>query len=153
MVTFSTTMKPITMKGPSGSEIGHKAYKTNSPATEIECDAVRIVREFEGEFSDVSNVGAVPESLYMGRKPHQVVLNLVWNKSTAEMKEYAESLSNRLVPCINNVFMPGMKININEPIGSISGTWLVDDWSTSRVNSRGRKFEGILTVIEPGSES
>ncbi len=142
MITFSVEFKSISMAG------ADKHYVTTT-GTSVECDMMRIVYDRSQQVETLNDIGALPSSVPMGIDPKTVRLQLVWNKTSAEMKTYAETLG-RVVSCVNNIFMPGMIVTISgDTYGStVEGKWYVDTWGTDRTNARGKKFAGEVTLLE-----
>lgn len=167
-LVITTGFKPITMKGPSGD--GERAYEDISGETII-ADTTRITYHEEAKIETFSTYGAVPISQNMGRQPYELRLQLIWNKYSSEMKSYAESLTTRKVPCIMNLFMPGMRVTVDwfdeDGFDPVAGrvkpghrpdvdifkqiqnkNWMVDEWRVDKTNARGRKYTGELTLVE-----
>ena len=140
MITFSVDFKKVSMSG-------YNKHYTTVEGTAVTCDAMRIVFDRAQQVQDPSGgYGSLPLSMSMGVEPNTVRILLFWRKTTKEMKTYAATLG-RQVSCINNIFMPGMIVTITGS-DELKGKWWVDTWSIDRTNSRGRKFQGEVTLLE-----
>ena len=140
MVAITTTFRQISMAG------GNKVYVSKSLGS-ITCNLIRVVFDSSQEITECAAYGAVPVDMPMGRHPKELRLQVVWAMSVKDMNDYAKSL-DRIVPCINNIFMPGMIVYVYGVPSASGVTWCVDTWSIDRTNGRGKRFVGEVTLVE-----
>jgi len=110
----------------------------------------RDVDENAGTFNEVTTIGIQPRSFYQGRQPKVLRLSITFDKSSKDLRTFAATL-DRKVPCVNNIFMPGMKVTVTSSLHSnieVGSEWYVDVFSTSRSNNRGPRFDAELILFE-----
>jgi hypothetical protein len=145
-VTFSLKFPQYTME--YGGKEGYRGINTIFLES-IDVGVSRIIPEKTANYDDVTNCGT-PFSEYMGRSPRSITLNIIFGRTSKELRAFAKTLT-RQVKTVNNIFMPGMIITVTSSVVkgiNIGSVWQVDTYTTDRNNGRGKQYPATLTLIE-----